>query len=92
MQLDDLSTDEMTGENMADYALKQGARYQATITLGLLQSIASNEMVADKLREAGFDNVAVTGSGGTRTATGIWSRDDISGAIPNEITDIKLIA
>ncbi len=77
---------------MSDYTLETGRRYQARISLGLLQSVASNDMVADRLREAGFDDVAVTGSGRTRTATGLWSRDSISGAVPSDISDIKLLA
>ena len=77
---------------MADFTVEKGKRYKATITLGLLQSVASNEMVADRLREAGFTDVSVAGSGRTRTATGLWSGDTVSGAIPDEITDITMLA
>jgi len=77
---------------MADFTVEKGKRYKATITLGMLQSVASNEMVADKLRETGFADVTVTGSGRTRIATGLWARDTVSGAIPNEISDITLLA
>ncbi|GFO81389.1 MAG: hypothetical protein A49_10160 [Methyloceanibacter sp.] len=77
---------------MADFTVEKGKRYKATITLGLLQSVASNEMVADRLREAGFTDVSVAGSGRTRTAMGLWSGDTVSGAIPDEITDIALLA
>jgi len=77
---------------MADFMVEKGKRYKATITLALLQSVASNEMVADKLRETGFADVSVTGSGRTRTATGLWARETVSGTIPNEISDIALVA
>lgn len=77
---------------MTDYRLEKGARYQATINLGVLQSIASNEMVADKLREAGFEDVSVSGSGRARTAVGVWGRDNAQGAIPSEISNIKQLA
>lgn len=77
---------------MSDFTVEKGRRYKATITLGLLQSLASNEMIAEKLRDAGFTEVSVAGSGGTRTATGIWSGDTVSGAIPNEITEITMLA
>ena len=77
---------------MSEFTVEKGKRYKATITLGLLQSVASNEMVADKLREAGFADVSVTGSGRTRTATGLWACETISGTIPNEISDIALMA
>ena len=42
--------------------------------------------------ESGFADVSVTGSGRTRIATGLWARDTVSGAIPNEISDIALMA
>jgi len=77
---------------MPDFTVEKGKRYQATITLGMLQSVASNEMVADKLRDAGFTDVSVSGSGRTRTATGLWAEDTMSGAIPDEISDITELA
>ena len=76
---------------MSEFTVEKGKRYRATITLGLLQSVASNEMVADKLIEAGFTDVSVTGSGRTRIATGLWAKDTVSGAIPSEISDISLL-
>ena len=77
---------------MSHFTIEKGRRYQATISLGLLRSVASNEMVADKLRELGFSDVAVTGSGRTRIATGVWTQENMSGAIPEEITDVKMLA
>ncbi|ODR99224.1 hypothetical protein AUC68_04240 [Methyloceanibacter methanicus] len=76
---------------MADYTLEHGKRYKAKITLGLLQSVAPNEMVAEQLRQTGFADVRVTGSGRTRIATGVWERGTVSGAIPDEISDITLL-
>ena len=55
---------------MPIYTVRKGKRYQATITLGLLQNVASNDMVADRFRDAGFTEVEVTGSGRTRSAKG----------------------
>jgi|GEM_PF-3054027 hypothetical protein len=60
---------------MARYTLRKGKRYRATISLGLFQGVASNEMVANKFREAGFTEVEVApaacglapGSGRTMT-------------------------
>lgn len=77
---------------MSDFTIEKGKRYKATITLGLLQSMASNEMVASRLREAGFTDVSVTGTGQRRVATGLWAGDTVSGAIPSEISDISLLA
>ena len=44
---------------MATYTVRKGRRYRATIALGLLQSVASNDMIADRFREAGFADVEV---------------------------------
>lgn len=77
---------------MARYTVEKGKRYKATITLGLLQSVASNDMVAAKLCEAGFTDVAVTGSGRTRTAQGLWPHKNAAAEVPSEITGIEAIA
>lgn len=77
---------------MPRFIVEKGKRYQARINLGLLQSVASNEMVADKFREAGFADVVVKGSGRTRQATALWSNDDASAEIPPEVAEITMIA
>ena len=77
---------------MPRFTVQKGKRYQARIKLGLLQSVASNAMVADKFREAGFADVVVTGSGGTRLAEGVWLHDDASAEVPDEVSDITMIA
>jgi hypothetical protein len=76
---------------MALYTVRKGKHYQATITLGLLQSVASNDMVADRFREAGFTEVEVTGSGRTRIGQGLWPHDDASAEIPNEVISVDEI-
>jgi hypothetical protein len=75
---------------MPRFTVHQGKRYRATIRLGLFQSAASNEMVADKFREAGFADVVVSGSGGTRIAQGSWPHADRSAEIPDEVDDIQI--
>ena len=77
---------------MPRFTVHKGKRYQARVNLGLLQSLASNAMVADKFREVGFTDVVVTGSGRTRTAEGLWSHDDVSAEIPDEVSDIVMVA
>ncbi len=77
---------------MSEFTVEKGKRYRATITLGMLQSVASNQMVAQKLTDAGFTDVNVTGQGRTRIATGLWAGDTVSGAIPSEISDISQLA
>ena len=76
---------------MARFTVQNGKRYQATIDLGLVQRLASNDMMADKFREAGFTDVSVTGAGSTRIATGSWSDEDTSAEIPDEVAHIEQI-
>ena len=71
------------------YALQRGRRYKATISLGFVERLASNEQVADKFRAAGFSDVTITGAGGTRYAEGVWSADDITPSMPPQVTDIS---
>jgi hypothetical protein len=75
---------------MPRFTVEKGKRYRARINLGLLQSIASNDMVAEKLRDAGFTDVVVVGSGSARTAEGVWPRDSASADIPDEVSDISV--
>jgi hypothetical protein len=77
---------------MPRFTVEKGRRYRAEIRLGLLQSIASNDMVAEKFREAGFTDVVVIGLGSARTAEGVWPRDSASAEIPDEVSDISMIA
>ena len=48
-------------------------------------------MIADRFREAGFADVEVKGSGRTRTGQALWSQDDASADIPDEITSVEEI-
>ena len=77
---------------MPHFTVQKGKIYKAKISLGLMQSVASNEMVADKLREAGFTDVVVTGSGRTRIAEGVWPHEDTAAEIPTEVADIQVVA
>ena len=76
---------------MPRFTVHQGKRYRATILLGLFQSAASNDMVADKFREVGFTDVLVSGSGRTREAQGSWPHAEKSANIPDEIKEIHEI-
>jgi hypothetical protein len=73
---------------MAVFTVRQGKRYRATISLGWLERWASNETIAEKLRTAGFSEVNVTGSGGTRLAEAIWPGADSTGDMPSQITEV----
>lgn len=69
--------------------LKKNTRYQANITLGTLESFANNELVAAKLRDAGFVNVVVLGTGKQRTATGLWPKETVNVTLPQQVIGIK---
>ncbi len=68
---------------MPVFTVHQGRRYRATITLGLFQSLASNETVAGKVREVGFTEVEVSGSGRNRLGKGLWPHADASAEVPS---------
>jgi hypothetical protein len=73
---------------MAIYTVRKGKWYIARISLSGLNRFATNGMVAGKLEDAGFTNVAVEGSGGIRLAIGYWPLDDATAEQPDEIVDI----
>jgi hypothetical protein len=73
---------------MAAFTVQQGKRYRATISLGLFERFASNETIAAKLRDAGFSDVQVTGSGGTRYAEAIWPGADATAEMPSQIASV----
>lgn len=46
--------------------LEMNKSYEADIELGWVESMAGNGTIEDKLREAGFSDVTVSGSGSDR--------------------------
>jgi hypothetical protein len=76
------------GSFMAAYTVRKGKWYIARISLSGLNRFATNGMVAARLEDAGFTNVAVEGSGGIRLAIGYWPLDDATAEQPDEIVDI----
>jgi hypothetical protein len=73
---------------VSNFTVRRGRRYRATIELGLLEQLADNETIAERLRAAGFADVAVAGSGATRTAEALWPKSDASAALPPQITEV----
>jgi hypothetical protein len=73
---------------MATFTVRQGKRYRATLSLGWLERWASNETIAGKLREAGFSEVKVDGSGGTRLAEAFWPGPDTTAEMPSQIVEV----
>ena len=67
------------------FTVHSGKRYKATISLSFFEQMASNDMIAGKLEEAGFADVHVTGAGDTRIAIGRWSGKDATAAMPSQV-------
>jgi hypothetical protein len=76
---------------MATFTVQQGKRYRATIRLGWLEALATNELIASKLQAAGFTQVHVSGSGTTRQAEALWLNADSTGEMPPQIAEIAEI-
>jgi hypothetical protein len=72
-----------------DFMLQRGRRYRTLITLGFVERLASNEVIAEKFRDAGFTDVKVSGEGGTRHAEGVWNADDMRASYPPQISDVS---
>lgn len=77
---------------MAKFTLATGKRYQATLTLGWLEQIASNEQIAGEFAKAGFGDVTVEGSGDTRIAEGVWTRESMEVSLPEQVSDVVELA
>jgi hypothetical protein len=73
---------------MATFTVRQGKRYRATLSLGWLERWASNETIAGKLRDAGFSEVKVDGSGATRVAEALWPGPDTTAEMPTQIVQV----
>jgi hypothetical protein len=76
---------------MARFTVRKGRRYRATIRLTGVKRLASNETIAGVLRSAGFTQIRVEGSGGTRQAEALWAKEDASAEIPPEVVKVEEI-
>jgi len=73
---------------MATFTVRQGKRYRATIALGPLERFASNAMIEERLRAAGFAEVRVSGGGGSRVAEGLWPAADATAEMPSQVSEV----
>jgi hypothetical protein len=73
---------------VAVFTVEQGKRYRAEISLRFFERIVSNETIASRLREAGFTEVRVDGSGASRHAEALWPKPDTTGEMPAQIATI----
>jgi hypothetical protein len=76
----------------AVFTLRQGHRYAATIVLSGLEQLASNEGIADRLKQYRFVDVVVTGSGSTRRAEATWNGPDTTAQLDSHLRDITEVA
>jgi hypothetical protein len=67
------------------FTVRKGKRYRATIALGFLEQMASNDTIAGMFRDVGFEDVDVTGGGSRRLAEGLWPGDDTTAEMPSQI-------
>jgi hypothetical protein len=76
---------------MTTFTVQQGKRYRTEISLGLFERFASNATIEERLREAGFSEVQVSGSGSTRSAEALWPGPDATATIPSQVTSVTEI-
>src|SRR5262249_16256181 len=79
---------ELKGVPMTTFTVRQGKRYRATISLAMLERLASNPRVGEKVGAAGFSDVIVTGSGAVRMAEALWPNPDATAEMPNQIAAV----
>lgn len=73
------------------FTVKKGMRYHAQVYLTGFEALASNEQIAQKLRDVGFSAISVSGVGSFRSVDATWLNSDKSADIPSEVTQIELI-
>jgi hypothetical protein len=78
-------------------SLETGQRYKAIIALTEAEAFfASNGLIENKLRAAGFKEVVVTGSKTQRVASGVWNQttknlDGLPSDVIKKISNIQKI-
>ena len=71
--------------------LEQNTTYKAQIVLSGLNKMATNNMVADKLKGVGFTFVTVSGTGDKREAKGKWAKPSQEVEVPEQVKQIEKI-
>ena len=75
---------------MSSFTVGEGKRYKAKIRLDFIEAtVASNARIAEEIRNVGFVDVTVTGSGRERVAEGPWPSADTSADLPDRIKSIE---
>lgn len=77
----------------ASFTVRTGMRYQATVNLSWIeQQIATNAMIEGQFAQLGFTDVTVTGTGGTRIATGTWNGPNTTVQLDSHLSNVKELA
>lgn len=71
------------------HLLETGATYSATLSLGIIDRMASNDQVKEKFESVGFIEVSVDGSGKHRTVKGKWVGKTEEHLVPDQIDSIQ---
>jgi hypothetical protein len=69
---------------MPGQTVRQGRRYRALISLGVIERIASNAMIARRFAEIGFTEISVTGRGSERVVEALRLLPDADGEAPHQ--------
>jgi hypothetical protein len=75
-------------ERMTAFTVHQGKRYRALISLGMLERFASDDIIAGRLRTAGFSDISVSGTGTTRIAEALWLGAGATAELPKQIKEV----
>ena len=68
-----------------EFTVLKGQRYRATLSLGSVERLVDNDLIARKFRALGFSKVRVSGAGAIRRVEGLWPRKDVSAPLPPQI-------
>lgn len=96
--LDQLTSNPLQGEaapavSKPTFTVHDGKRYRATVTLSAIeQLLVTNAMIAGLFAQLAFNEVAVTGDGATRQATGLWMGADTTMALDPHLSDVVELA
>lgn len=69
--------------------LETGASYAATVTLGLVDRLGSNDQVKQRFESVGFIQVQIFGSGKHRTVKGKWAGPTAEHEVPSQVNNIE---
>jgi hypothetical protein len=72
----------------AVFTIRHGHRYAATVVLSGLEQFSSDDDIANRLKQYGFVDVVVTGSGSARRAEATWNGDDTTAQVDSHLRNI----